>query len=356
MVAESQRRAPYTVLHVLGSGSIAGTAQGRIVAALAHSLDPDRFRLQAWFLQEAGPLVDVLAACGVAARAVLFRGRNDPIGMVRLAQALRRDRPEIAHLHVGGRSRLWPLRVLSSAKRVAHLHSDHTEDDAPMALEPFVGGCHAAIATSKAVADAAGSATVVYPGVEAPDSPASLEGQPLTIGTVGRLEPIKGLGFLFEAVAMLRDSHPDLRVEVVGSGTCEGELRSRAEQLGLGRTVDFLGWREDVSALHRRWQVFAQPSLHEGFGLAALEAMAAGVPVVASATGGLPELVADERTGFLVPIGDVEALAGRLGRLLEDKALRIRMGEAARRRAVRSFSIDEMAARTAAVYDRLLEE
>jgi glycosyltransferase involved in cell wall biosynthesis len=278
------------------------------------------------------------------------------MGIVRVAQALRRDRPRIVHLHVGGRSRTWPLQLLSPAKRVAHLHGDHRDDGEPLSLNAFVRSSHAAIATSRAIAEAAGSGTVIYPGAEVPELRASLHRRPPTIGTVGRLEPVKGIGFLLEAAATLRARFPELRVEFAGSGTDESRLRSLAERLGLGGVVSFLGWQEDVNALHRRWQVLAQPSLHEGFGLAALEAMAAGVPVVASATGGLPELVEDERTGFLVPVGDVEALASRLERLLEDEALRIRMGEAARRRAVRSFSVEEMAARTAAVYDRLLDE
>jgi glycosyltransferase involved in cell wall biosynthesis len=341
---------------VLGRASVGGTAHVRIVAALARSLDSRRYHLQAWFVDESGPLVDTLTAAGVPARAVIFRGRRDPVGALRAAQALRRSRPEIVHLHVGGRSRVWLLQALSSAKRVAHLHGDHTDGGAPLSLEPFVRGSDAAIATSKAVAAAAGAATVIYPGVDVPPSKAPLRDRPPIFGAVGRLEPTKGLDALLEAAAILRRGHPELRVELAGTGSCESRLRSLAERLGLADVVDFLGWREDVDALHRRWQVLVQPSLHEGFGIAALEAMASGLPVVASATGGLPELVEDERTGFLVPVGDVEALAGRLGRLLGDDALRARLGDAARQRALRSFSVEEMAARTATVYDRLLVE
>jgi glycosyltransferase involved in cell wall biosynthesis len=356
MIATSRQRAPHSVLHVLGSASPSGAAQVRIVATLAGSLDASRYCLRAWFVDEAGPLVDVVAAAGVPARVVIFRGRRDLAGMARVAQALRDDRPAIVHFHVGGRSRTRLLQLLSPAKRVAHLHGDHTDDGEPISLGPFVRSSHAAIATSRAVAAAAGSGTVIYPGAEVPEAKASLRERPFKIGAVGRLEPVKGFGFLLEAVALLGARFPDLRVQFAGRGTDEPRLRSLVERLGLARVVDFLGWQRDVNALHRSWHVLAQPSLHEGFGLAALEAMAAGVPVVASATGGLPELVEDERTGFLVPVGDVEALAGRLGRLLEDEALRIRIGEAARLRAVGSFSVEEMAARTAAVYDELLDE
>jgi glycosyltransferase involved in cell wall biosynthesis len=356
MIRRPDRRRPHVVLHVLGRASVWGTAHVRLVEALARSLDPDRYCLRAWFVDEPGPLVDDLHASGVPSRVVIFRGRSEPVGIVRVGRALLRDRPGIVHFHVGGRSRTWLLQLLSPARRVAHLHGIYGDDGGPISLGPFVRRSHAAIATSQAVAAAAGTGTVIYPGAEVPESKASLREQPPTIGAVGRLEPVKGFGFLLEATMVLRDRFPDLRVQLAGSGTNEPQLRSQAERLGLAGVVDFLGWQQDVNALHHRWQVLAQPSLHEGFGLAALEAMAAGVPVVASATGGLPELVEDERTGFLVPVGDIAALAGRLARLLDDEALRLRMGEAARRRAASSFSVDEMAARTAAVYDELLFE
>jgi glycosyltransferase involved in cell wall biosynthesis len=345
------------VVHLLGSASVQGTAHVRLVAALARSLDPDRYRLRAWFLDDTGPLAETLTTAGVPARAVIFRGRTDLGGAMRLARALREDRPRLVHLHVGGRSRLWLLRELSSAKRVAHLHGDHADNGMPVPLESFVGTTHSAIATSRAIAAAAGDrATVIYPGVDITDAEASPRTRPPIIGAAGRLEPVKGLTFLLEAAAALRHRYPELQVQLVGSGTCEPRLRSLAARLGIAGSVSFLGWREDVHALYPRWRAFAQPSIHEGFGLAALEAMAAGVAVVASATGGLPELIEDERTGFLVPAGDVGALSERLGTLLEDNDLRSRMGEAARQRVSERFTVAEMAARTAEVYDRVLAE
>lgn len=332
-----------------------GTAQARIVAALARSLDLDRYRLRAWFLDDAGPLVQTLTAAGVPARTLMFRSRTDVAGAMRVARALRADRPALVHLHVGGRSRLWLLRALSSAKRVAHVHGDRAEDGAPLPLQTLTSSVHAVIATSRAVAAAVpGSATVVYPGVDVVDRLAPPSLGPPTIGAIGRLEPIKGLDFLLEAAAVLRSRRPDLRIELAGSGTCEPRLRSLAAQLGIADAVSFLGWRDDIGALHRRWEVFAQPSIHEGLGLSALEAMAAGRPVVASAAGGLPELVKDGRTGFLVPVGAVDALIDRLGRLLEDEELRTRMGDAGRERARDRFSVTEMAAKIARIYDRVL--
>jgi glycosyltransferase involved in cell wall biosynthesis len=343
------------VVHVLSTAAVQGIAQARIVAVLARAVDPARYRLRAWFLDGPGPLVAALTAAGVPARTVTFHGGSDIGGISRLIEALRADRPALVHIHVGGRSRLLLLRALTSAKRLAHVHGDRADDGTPLPLETLTRGVHGVIATSTAVVRALpGPATVVYPGTDVPDRVAPLLASPPTIGTVARLEPIKGLPFLLQAAGALQRHHPDLRIEFAGSGSCEPRLRLLASRLGLAGSISFLGWRHDVEALHRRWQVFAQPSVHEGFGLAALEAMASGLPVVASATGGLPELVEEGVTGFLVPVGVVDTLADRLGRLLEDEELRIRMGQAARDRVLNQFNGAAMGAKIVEVYDRLL--
>jgi glycosyltransferase involved in cell wall biosynthesis len=353
--SDGRRRLPHTVVHVLSTASVQGIAAARIVVVLARAVDPARYRLRAWFLDGPGPLVGVLMAAGVPARTVTFRGGRDIGGAVRFVGALKADRPALVHLHVGGRSRVWLVRALTSARRVAHVHGDRAEDGAPIPLESLTRSAHAVIATSMAVARAVpGPATVVYPGTDVPDQVAPLLASRPTIGTVARLESIKGLPFLLQAAGALQRRYPDLRIELAGSGSCEPRLRLLASRLGLAESISFLGWRQDVDALHRSWQVFVQPSIYEGFGLAALEAMASGLPVVASATGGLPELVEDGVTGFLVPVGDVDTLTNRLGRLLEDEELRVRMGQAARDRAREHFSGAAMGAKIAQVYDRLL--
>jgi glycosyltransferase involved in cell wall biosynthesis len=222
-------------------------------------------------------------------------------------------------------------------------------------LKRLARGADAVLATSEAVAAATGRhATVVYPGVEVPDTqPGDPFGTP-AVGTVARLEPVKQIGQLLKATALLKARHPDLTVEIAGDGGCQTRLQELARSLEIVGSVRFLGWRQDVQALHRRWRVFAIPSRHEGFGMAALEAMASGLPVVGSATGGLPELVEEGRTGFLVPPGDAEALADRLGLLLDDDAMRQEMGAAARERAARHFALGRTCQLIEETYDRLL--
>ena len=345
------------VLHVLGSAAEAGTAQARIVTALAEAGDAERYAVSAWILGEDGPLAGSLRAAGIEARVLSVGTARDPGAALRIARAARAERPAIVHLHAGGRARLWPLRAAPTAKVVAHVHAARAEDGTRLKLDQPVRGADAVIATSRAVASELDvAATVIHPGVPIPPQRSQTvpDGPPI-LGTVGRLEPVKGLGILLEAFAALVAAHPELRIEMAGSGSCEPALRTCAADLGLADRVAFLGWRTDLAALHRRWRAFAQPSLHEGFGLAALEAMAAGLPVVASATGGLPELIDDGLTGLLCPARDAAALADRLDRLLGDRALAEALGTAGRRSAAAHFTVAAMVSRIEAVYARLLE-
>jgi glycosyltransferase involved in cell wall biosynthesis len=344
------------VVHVLSSAEAHGTAQARIVSALGRAVDPDRYRLVAWFLTGGGPLEGGLAAAGVTTRALPFGGRTDPAGALRFVRALRADRPALVHLHVTGRTRTWLIRAGSSARRVEHFHGAHGEDGEELPLKRLARGADAVLATSAAVAEATGrDATVVYPGVEVPaETKPPRSSSPPKIGTVARLEPIKRIDLLLEATARLRSRHPELEVEIAGDGTCRPQLEELARSLGIADAVRFLGWTQEVQAVHRRWSAFAIPSSHEGLGVAALEAMASGLPVVGSATGGLPELIREGETGFLIPPGDADALADRVDRLLGDAARRRRMGAAGMERARRGFPAGRSSRLIEEAYNRLL--
>ena len=173
---------------------------------------------------------------------------------------------------------------------------------------------------------------------------------------VGRLDPEKGLETLGEAFPRALERFPRLRLLVAGSGKCEARLR---EQLAPhAARVRFLGYvrGEALSYLYRAVDLVLVPSLYEPFGLVALEAMLAGRPVVAAASGGLREIVRSEKDGLLVPPGDAPALADAIVRLAEDPELRARLGERAGEEAVREHAWSEIATRTVDVYRRVLGE
>ncbi len=169
-----------------------------------------------------------------------------------------------------------------------------------------------------------------------------------------QLFPRKGIRFLIEAAAQIKPRFPDLKVIIAGDGFERPELVALAERLGIGADVTFLGWvpNTELPQYYRAAAISVIPSLEEGFGIPAAEAMGCEVPVVASDAGGLPEVVEDGVTGLVVPRGDSTALAAAMASLLDDPVRRHRMGLAGRERALRLFDWD----RTAQQFEQIYRE
>ena len=167
-----------------------------------------------------------------------------------------------------------------------------------------------------------------------------------------QLFPRKGIRFLLEAAAQLKPRFPDLKIVLAGDGFERPELAKLAGELGIAADVTFLGWvpNEELPPYYRAAAVSVIPSLEEGFGIPAAEAMGCEVPVVASDAGGLPEVVENGVTGLVVPRGDSAALAGAIGSLLADPGRARRMGQAGRARALRLFDWDRSAAQFEELY------
>jgi glycosyltransferase involved in cell wall biosynthesis len=160
-----------------------------------------------------------------------------------------------------------------------------------------------------------------------------------------QLFPRKGIRFLLEAAAMLKPQFPDLKIVLAGDGFERPALVQLAQELGIGEDVIFLGWvsNAELPPFYRAAAVSVIPSLEEGFGIPAAEAMGCEVAVVASDAGGLPEVVENGVTGLVVPRGDSAALAKAIGALLADPQRRRQMGQAGRARALRLFDWDRSA-------------
>ena len=172
------------------------------------------------------------------------------------------------------------------------------------------------------------------------------------IGSVTRFFPSKGIVHLVEAFAAVHRTRPDAWLLLAGQGPEEPRLRERAASLGVADRVIFAGFQREAHQYVRAFDVAAVPSIEEGFGLVALEALAVGVPVVASAVGGLMDIVQHEQNGLLVPPEDPAALAGALNRLLDDAALRTRLA-AAGPDSTERFSLDRYVSRLTALYAEL---
>ncbi len=190
--------------------------------------------------------------------------------------------------------------------------------------------------------------------------PATDDGGPAVVGLVGRLTQWKGQHVFLDAAARVRQRFPATRFQLIGSAlfgeaAYEAQLRERAAQPDLGGSVEFLGFRSDVPELMAALDVLVHASTTgEPFGQVVIEGMAAARPVVATAGGGVPELIVDGESGLLVPMNDAPALATAIERLLGDPALRRRLAEGGRTRVVERFTTDRTARGVEAVYDALL--
>ncbi len=174
------------------------------------------------------------------------------------------------------------------------------------------------------------------------------------VGLVGRLAPPKDPETFMKVFATVAASVPEVRAVVVGDGPDRSNLEADAVRRGLRPRITFTGWAADVSDVYPDLDLLVLTSRYEGFGLSALEAMAAGRPVVATRVTGIVDLVGDGRTGLLAPAGDAAALAGAVILLLRDPAFRSRLGAAAREEAARRFSSEDACPRIEALYRRLL--
>lgn len=172
------------------------------------------------------------------------------------------------------------------------------------------------------------------------------------VGTVGNLYPVKGHLDLIRAARTILERRPATHLVILGRGALHDTLVAEAEALGLRDRVHLLGYREDVNEWLATMDVFAMPSLSEGLPLSLLEAMSSGVPVVVTDVGGMPEVVQDGETGFVVPPGNVGALADRISFLLGDPARAARMGVAARELVADRFQLDRMVAQYRDLYSR----
>ncbi|HEU5162718.1 MAG TPA: glycosyltransferase family 4 protein, partial [Thermoanaerobaculia bacterium] len=201
------------------------------------------------------------------------------------------------------------------------------------------------------------SVAVVPNGVAVP-SPAvrrDLEIAGTVIGTAAVLREGKGIDVLLRAFRRIHEFEPKSVLAIAGDGPLAPRLRAEAEALGVAGSVRWLGYREDIPALLASFDLFVHPTLFDALPTSVLEAMAAGVPVVASATGGVPEIITDGRDGLLVLPGDDAALASAVIRLLRHRSLLREIGAAGRARVAAAFSAERWAASLGAIYRDAME-
>lgn len=359
------------VVHVVEALGLGGLE--RVVALLARRAS-DRFQVEALALARGGRVADEMEAAGTTVRRLDLHDYY-PTSVLRVARALVAARPDVVHTHghfAGAAGRL-AARLVGLKAVVHHLHTaDSTLKVRHRHLERLLATItRQVICCSEAVAEharrdlgiPAQRVVVVRNGIEPPpkvtrEAARMALGRPPepVIGCVGALQPHKGHAVLLEAFAALPEALRTATLLIAGAGPERAHLEARRSALGLSASVRFLGERPDIRSLLPALDLLVAPSVgREGLGVAVLEAMDAGVPVVASRVGGLPEVVLDRATGILVPEGDPQALAAAMAALLADPAHARELGAAGHRRVEDEFRAAAMVRRIEAIYEGALD-
>ena len=383
------------VLYVSDTGGELGGAE-RSLLSLIEGLDQRRYAVFALLFTE-GRFATLLrgAHVEVAVRRLgtIARTRN-PLklllyalyllhGVAVLAWHIRRKRIDIVHANKNTLAvHVVPAAWLAGAVSVWHVRNRARNFGRVGAW--LVRRCSKLVCVSESIAepfrrafpDAAGKMAVVHEGIEAPlyaaremgtdfrDAIGAQPGERL-VGTVGRITPWKGQDDFLRAAARVAGEHPEARFLVVGdcvSSQAElaadrayrDGLRALADELGIAEKTRFTGYREDVPGVMNGLDVFVLASHDEPFGLVVLEAMAAARPIVATAAGGVPDIVRDGSEALLVPPRDAAAMAAAIARLLSDEPLAASLGRAAEARVRDEFPLWRHAARMREVYERLM--
>jgi glycosyltransferase involved in cell wall biosynthesis len=298
------------------------------------------------------PLRDALAFRELTAALSVFRpqlisAHTAKAGWLGRAAAARLDIPAIYTPHglpVGARMAGAQGRIFEAAERLASRWARRivcvSESERRLAVERALASPERLVVIHNGVHD-------IPPALRANPS-----AQPPQVVSVARFEAPKDHATLLRAMAQLEGLPWSL--DLVGGGPEESDCRALAEKLGIAGRVRFLGYQSDVAPALAAAQVFVLSTRSEAMPRSALEALRAGLPVIASDIGGLPEIVSAGVDGMLVPAEDPQALAAALRDLLTDAGLRERYGAAARAAYERSFRIEEMIAKTVALYEALL--
>jgi sugar transferase (PEP-CTERM/EpsH1 system associated) len=347
-------------MHVVHTFEPGGMELG--VVKLMNGLDPAKVRSAVCSTRPAGRLTRLIPS-----RVPVFElprnDGNDPRVVWSLYRLFRRERPDIVHTHAWG-TLLEGLCAARMSRVPAVVHGEH----GTLQLRPHqrwlqrrgwsnveqvlsvstrlaermagqVGFPLARIGVIRNGVDLMRFAGTARSGARAA---LDLDADALVVGAVGRLVPVKDHASLVEAAALLRRHGLAPTIVIAGDGPLHDMLLSRAVALGIESQIRLLGDRPDIETVLAALDVFALTSVSEGLSNTILEAMAAGLPVVATEVGGADELVERDVTGVLVPARSPSALASSLALLLRDPAMRAAMGAAGRQRAEREFSLGGM--------------
>jgi glycosyltransferase involved in cell wall biosynthesis len=362
------------ILHLISSGGFYGAE--RVIVTLASKLNQIGHQTCIGvfhnFRHPNTEIADEAKVRNLPVQLIPCDGRLD-CGAVRTLRALlEKVAPEMLHTH-GYKADVYGYLATrdSNITRISTCHTWHDND-----LKDYLYGVldrtvlrrfKMTVAVSEAVAKrlrdagvAAASIRIITNGIDVeefsrgqPSLCADLRPNERLVGLVGRLAPEKGIQYFLEAVPIVLRSYPEVRFVVIGDGPERQNLARTARALGIEETVRFAGKLQVMPGVYASLDILVSSSLWEGLPMTILEALAAAIPVIATAVGAVPMVVLHEQTGLLVPAADAKALAGGIIRLLQDCELRERLADQGNQLVRQQFSAETMTTQYLRLYNEL---
>ena len=320
--------------------------------------------------------LELLKQQGITTHPVTIHHDIDPSCFLAVFKYLKQTKPILVHTHLM-HGDLYGITAARCAGIKAIISSKHNDDAfrlrQPLKIINYVLNRNTskiitisdwiAQFTQNAEGAARDKIRTIYYGIEPAQTGSdrntlraslNMTSEDIVVGIIARLVEQKGHRYLIDAFAKAVMENHRLRLLIVGSGALEEELKKQVQREHLQEKVIFTGYRSDTVDLLNALDIFAHPSLWEGFGLSVLEAMNMGKPVVATKVSALPELIEDTVTGFLVPPRDVNALSDALLKLAGSPSLRQQMGVTGQQRCKSFFAVDRMIQETRSLYTEVL--
>lgn len=362
-----------SILEIIGDSSLAGAP--RHLLSIVENLDMDKFDIHV--ICPPGPLAGEIRNLRrhLDLDTIPMHSRLDLAAISKIRRAIKHLKPNIIHIHGTRAGSLGRLAAIGF--NIPVIYTEHLWTKQYRLSNRFLTFFHYAanwfldlftnlnIAVSGAVKEFLiesnisheGKIKVIYNGIEPTKAQAKVfaSDKEIIIGTVGTLNLTKGIQFLIRALPKILPEFPQVKLEIVGEGPYKKKLMKETHRLKLAKNIIFSGFVADVEKEMARWDIYIQPSISESFGLAIIQAMFVGLPVVATRAGGIPEVVTENKSGLLVEAAKPQALTEAILMLCRDQKLARAMGHEGKLEARLRFHLKDMINELEKTYEQVAQ-
>jgi len=360
------------ILEIIGDSSLAGAP--RHLLSIIENLDLEKFEIHV--ICPPGPLAGEIKELRrhIDLDSIPMRSRLDFKAIKQIRRQIRHLKPDLIHIHGTRAGSLGRLAAIGF--NIPVIYTEHLWTKNFRLANRFLHFFHHIanwffdlfttlnIAVSNAVKDFLVDSNisynekvkVIYNGIEPLKSQAKvLSGEEITIGTVATLNKNKGVQYLIRAWPRVLNEFPQARLEIIGDGPYKEALVKEVKKRKLQKHISFSGFLPDLEKELAKLDIYVQPSLSESFGLAIVQAMSVGLPIIATNTGGIPEVVTDNKSGLLVEPAKPKALGLAILDMLKNKEKTRKMGEMARKEATVRFNLKDMIKELEGTYEAVVQ-